>query len=134
LKCWYDHTSNPAWTINPLKKELLSQSPQILQVYEVIGNKMISKLFNLANSLGIFGDALVVDGVTREARQTLARTSVGGILPDHTVQDFNRQLELLLGMNTTAPIAAEEVHIGQYCYGRHYAIHPDGLGVKKILI
>jgi hypothetical protein len=128
LKCWTDGTSNPAWAIQPLKKELLSTSPRIVQVYEFVGDKTISKIRSLTRRT--FRYSYVVDTSNPSTPiVNLLRTSVTSRLSNiPTVPEFDRDLEFLLGMNVTAPIAADRTSFIEYVYGNQYGVHPDALG------
>ncbi len=48
LKCWYERSRNPYWMINPLKMELLSDNPDVFQVYELIGDNLITNMKEIA--------------------------------------------------------------------------------------
>ncbi len=46
LKCYLDRTKHPYFALIPLKTEQLSIHPMVLQFYDVLGSKIIAKLYN----------------------------------------------------------------------------------------
>jgi hypothetical protein len=122
LKCWYDHTSNPAWTIDPLKKEVLSESPKVLQVHEFIGNKMMTKILESSEN---YFDASTIVGQFSETEKLRARTSVTYWVPVGGLPELNREIEFLTGLNATEPSAAENLQVVEYTFGKQYGAHPD---------
>jgi hypothetical protein len=114
LKCWYDHNSNPAWTIDPLKKELLSESPRIVQVYEILGNKLISNI--LQNTKNRFRHSYVVSPKITAQPDIRTRSSANTFLKDGSVPELDR--------------IVEPVQVVNYIFGRHYVPHPDAMRVS----
>jgi hypothetical protein len=124
LKCWYDHTSNPAWAIKPLKTELLSVSPRLVQVYEFIGERLMAKIRAVAEKNYDVAD---VNNELPETDVTRIQTSVSAMLAYGALPEFNRELELLTGFSLAEPNGCDHLYIAEYTYGGTHGDHHDAL-------
>jgi hypothetical protein len=126
LKCWYDHTSNPAWTIDPLKKELLSEFPEVLLVHEFVGDKTIAKILQFSE--GNYTASSILGNFT-ETDRVRSRTSVNSWVPLGGLPELNREIEFLTGLNTAESQATERIQVVEYTFGKQYRAHPDAVVV-----
>jgi hypothetical protein len=131
LKCWYDRESNPAWIINPLKKELLSKSPRIVQIYEFLSDKIISQLVTPTRGGFDYGSSSIKVN-WKQPKPNLERTSIGRHLDSGSTPEFNRRLEFLTGLDATEPLAAEQVKVNEYTFGGQFLTHRDSVDIPEV--
>ena len=126
LFCWYETKQNPAWTINPLKAELLSASPLILvQYYDIISDRTIKIIKKFVNSR-MTRSGVFIDQSKNEIHP--ARTSVNTFVHDHessTFKSIARTVELITGLQLVEYDAAEALQVASYSPGGHYLVHLD---------
>ena len=127
LFCYYETKVHPAWTINPLKVEIVSMEPLlVLQYYDLIGDKMIRKLKGevsgqLARSVVYEGNSLVTSTI---------RTSLNSWIDDNARDEYGnipRTIELITGLRVKSHSASEKLQVASYAAGSHYRVHLDAV-------
>ncbi|CAG7674968.1 unnamed protein product, partial [Allacma fusca] len=92
LICWLEFKLHPGLAIGPIKMQLLARNPDIVQIYEFIGDKETRKL---ALSSSPF----------KAATQNPAAI---------------RRFQDLFGMNISSEVTAEDLHVQSYPFGNHF--------------
>lgn len=78
--CWNDHSSHPYFAINPVKTELLFDSPPIYQFHDIVGNQWIRRTVE-ASTPGLETDAMVVNRPPRSLPGQMSFTCGYSLLP-----------------------------------------------------
>ena len=123
--------SNNAWAIRPVKVEILSINPLIVQYYDVIGDQMIERLKQEAEP-SLAPSSVVDHDRVGASKLSDSRTSTNTWVNDYTRQPFTsipKRISTLTGMNVTGTEAAEELQVASYAFGGHYGIHADFVSV-----
>ncbi|CAG7731798.1 unnamed protein product, partial [Allacma fusca] len=132
LACWYEN-GDPYFLIGPIKSELLAVNPDVVQTYEVISDKKIARLKEIASeSLSQSQTEENTDASGKLVdKNDHYRTSVTSWVNDLKVPEL-RPLSLLIekitGLVVTRESATEELQVVSYSFTGHYDIHADALG------
>uniref|UniRef100_A0A182PQA7 procollagen-proline 4-dioxygenase n=1 Tax=Anopheles epiroticus TaxID=199890 RepID=A0A182PQA7_9DIPT len=121
LRCRYEHNRTPFLRISPLKLEEVNLDPVIVVYHEMISNKEIDALINIAKPL--LHRSMVGDDQKRTVSKT--RTSSNAWLDDAmhpVVRSISKRTE---DMTDLAMSAAEQLQVGNYGVGGHYLPHYD---------
>lgn len=133
LFCWYETKAHPTWLVGPLKMELLATEPDVIQVYDVIGDRKINRIKEAAQpSMHL---SRVVDSTSKAPGATTystVRTSVGtwleekydskGILPP-----IPYHIEQITGLKVASENSSEMLQVASYTFSGHYEVHLDAL-------
>lgn len=122
LTCYYENQRHPYLHIAPVKTEVLSESPLVVQFYDLLSNSTIEKikddsLHKLALSEVV--GSHVFDYVVKY------RSSVGSFLTHGDVPEFYKMSEIVSGLNVVS--AFEGPQVVEYVYGRFYDYHTDAV-------
>ncbi|XP_053658674.1 prolyl 4-hydroxylase subunit alpha-1-like [Anopheles marshallii] len=121
LRCRYEHNRTPFLRIAPLKLEELNHDPVIVVYHEVLYDKEIATLLDIAKPL--LHRSMVGDDAVKKVSKT--RTSNNGWLDDvmhPVVRIITRRTE---DMTDLAMSASEQLQVGNYGVGGHYLPHYD---------
>uniref|UniRef100_A0A182K3U4 Prolyl 4-hydroxylase alpha subunit domain-containing protein n=1 Tax=Anopheles christyi TaxID=43041 RepID=A0A182K3U4_9DIPT len=121
LRCRYEHSRTPFLRIAPLKLEEVNQDPVIVVYHEVITNKEIDTILNIAKPL--LHRSMVGDDQKRTVSKT--RTSSNAWLDDAlhpVVRTISKRTEDMTDLTMSA---AEQLQVGNYGVGGHYLPHYD---------
>lgn len=140
LVCWSESKSHPYWYINPLKMELLSSQPEVLQIYEFIGPRQTEKVLNLA-SKNLFVSK-VVDRQAKPGSSTVSgiRTSVQSWLDETYYTELVpliTKMSYATGLETVRGTSGDSLQIAGYTFSGHYEAHVDAVslgGVKGVWV
>lgn len=124
LKCYLDTTTHPYWKINPLKIEVLSESPRIIQMYNIFSDSWIAYLQNKSYS------ELVRAPQPPEATP---RTAAYAWFDDSAIPELpiSKVVSFITGLNVEGKRAAEELQVAAYAFGAHVAPHHDSVKKKS---
>ncbi|ODM95306.1 Prolyl 4-hydroxylase subunit alpha-2 [Orchesella cincta] len=120
LKCFYDTKKHPYLYINPLKTEVLSESPPVVQFYDVLSNETMEKIKAVAAprlQLSQIVGTIDMEMVTKH------RTSAGTYLLYQDVPKLYDHSEIVSGLKLK--LASEMGQVVEYTYGRYYNYHTD---------
>jgi hypothetical protein len=145
LFCWYERNSDLAWLINPLKIEALSWDPYVIQIYDVIGDKMADTLkspthLNMERTSTFRYGA---DGSATSSEFSSHRTSSSTTLDEDKISEETREilqsLDSKIGRMTqlvvsnageTPPsFASEPIQISSYAFGGQVKPHLDSVSL-----
>ncbi|ODN00455.1 Prolyl 4-hydroxylase subunit alpha-1 [Orchesella cincta] len=143
LKCYLDNQRHPRFYLKPLRVEVLSETPRVLQFHDIIGDKFVSRITeDLDASSKIMsgvGDLKVNDSIKASDYVKLAifsRSSVNAWFDDDFYPELTRISETVTGLVTSTRLknssenfqAVEYVcmgNMGMYAVGRSYTLHVD---------
>ncbi len=125
LKCYYEQYRHPYLYVNPVKVEQLSDTPPILQFYEVLGNSTIDyvKSFRevLINAKTLYGGSSQFLSFEAIA-STYARRNMQDYVYKNYAQ-FGKIMEYLIGLKIRD--VAGPLLWAEYTYGRMVGVHTD---------
>ncbi|CAG7717302.1 unnamed protein product [Allacma fusca] len=126
LFCWYERKIHPYLYIGPIKMELLGTKPDIVQMYDVIGDGKIQRLTEVARQ------NLSLSRVVDPSGDALSpvRTSVQSWIVENFHEEFRvlpKIIEILTGLNVVEGTSSEMLQIAAYTFSGHYEIHLDAL-------
>uniref|UniRef100_A0A182VPQ0 procollagen-proline 4-dioxygenase n=1 Tax=Anopheles minimus TaxID=112268 RepID=A0A182VPQ0_9DIPT len=121
LRCRYEHKRTMFLRIAPLKMEELSHDPFIVVYHEVLHDKEIAMVLDIAKPL--LQRSMVGDDVSKKISKT--RTSNNGWLDDVMHPIVRRITRRTEDMTDLAMSAAEQLQVGNYGVGGHYLPHHD---------
>lgn len=128
MKCFLDRKKHPYFILNPLKTEMLSEYPYIVQFYDVLGEDTIQEMYTSRGTLKVS----TVGGSQLGGLDLGSRTSAGTLLSDEYEDKIRAKTELLTGLH----LEYEVVQNVEYVYGRMYQSHRDTVikccGILKI--
>ncbi|CAG7826179.1 unnamed protein product [Allacma fusca] len=129
LFCWLESKNHPTWTIRPLKMELLSLEPDIIQVYDILNDSLIEA--TLAQTRPNMVSSKVVDRYDPKLSQiSTTRTSRQSWLSDWydpQFSYFSKTVERITGLVATTQTSSEKLQVLSYSFGGHYYPHVDAL-------
>lgn len=127
LKCYYERRKHPYLFINPVKTEVLSESPPIFQFYEIVDKNTTEKLREeYSYRMNIY--ELYRKGPNDVEQLTEGKSSARlhlNILPKPSVWYF--MPEILTGIQIQG--VAEPIQYAEYTYGRVLTDHTDVVNV-----
>lgn len=120
LKCFFDTSRHAYWTINPLKIEVLNESPRIIQIYEIFSDAWISYLKTLAYS--------ELERAPQPPEAT-PRTAAYAWFEDDAIPAIpvSKTVEFITGLNVRGTKAAEALQVAAYAFGGHVEAHYDSV-------
>lgn len=122
LTCYYEHKQHPYLRIAPVKTEVLSKSPPILQFYEILSNRTIERIKDLSLQKLVLSEIVRNDEFEYLVKY---RTSVGTYLNDRMVPEFSKMSEIVSGLKVVSKFEGPQVV--EYVYGRYYNHHTDAV-------
>ncbi|ODN03007.1 Prolyl 4-hydroxylase subunit alpha-2 [Orchesella cincta] len=136
LKCYYSHKSHPIYTIGPLKFEVHSESPPIIQIYDIISDAEISQLQHEVQEEMRQSRTASAEGDDDLGITSRYRTSANAWIEDADISKFtylNERIARITGLNTTGYFSSEIVQIAAYNPGNHYTPHSDAIFEDEII-
>ena len=125
LYCWYETKSDPALYIYPIKSELLSKMPYIVQMYDVISESSIQDLRERSHSV-MRRSKLTKDGNPGGRLDFSTRTSVDGWIYT-PVPKLTKFIEVVTGLSVEPFLSSEAYVVAQYAFGGHFICHLDSV-------
>ncbi|CAL8085038.1 unnamed protein product [Orchesella dallaii] len=125
LKCYFNSKSHPYLYISPVKTEVLSENPLILQFYDVLSNDSIEKIKSTA--VPRLELSQVVGDLSME-EATKFRTSAGSFLLYQELPRLYEHSEIISGLRLKN--ASERGQVVEYTHGRFYTFHTDAVRSK----
>lgn len=132
LFCFYQTDWDPYFYINPVKTEVLSEEPLVVQVYEFVNNEALYLIRTTANK------TMIRSGVISQFKAATDfqpyRTSMNGWIydtedqiPDPVLMTLNRRIEKLLDLEVVKE-GASNCQVALYgALGGHYDFHGDSV-------
>jgi hypothetical protein len=140
LYCWYERKKDLAWLINPLKVEVYSWEPFLVQFYDVIGNKTID--FLKESAIPIIHRATTLrsqnDNDTAFNYESMYRTSSSTSM--YEFRSDLQPLDRMIGRITQLAVsnvgdpafASEQWQVSSYAFGGEFGPHNDA--VRRLLV
>ena len=133
LFCYYEsRISKNAWAIGPVKVEILSLHPLIVQYYDIIGDKMI-ELIKQAVEPSLNRSTVVDESRVGENKISEYRTATSTWITDHARQPFTvipKTISAITGMNSLGTLGAARLQVAAYAFGGHYDVHVDAVSLQ----
>lgn len=128
LRCWLEQDRHPYFKINPLKMELLHETPPLVQIHDFIGDHWIQVLKRTASPT-------LKRPPPRHDDETTPRTAIYAWLPDEDIEniDLIKKIESTTGINVATLKASDRLQIASYTFGGHVGLHVDSLDSKAYL-
>ena len=120
LSCFYYTNSEPLLYISPVKTEILSLSPYVVQTYDVLTESTIKELIQLSHSS--LTRSQIVYGEPRY--DSSLRTSVEA----HIFNPFPRltsRIEAITGLSVELPSSSDSYLVASYTSGGYVVCHLD---------
>jgi hypothetical protein len=117
--------------LSPLQVEVLSESPSLIQIYNVLTEAEIAEI--LRETEPELKKSKVFDSSSTEGRKVSRdRTSLNTWLREENVPDLyhkiSRKIEFITGLEVVSRRSAEILQIASYSFGGHYSVHLDAVG------
>ncbi|CAL8085044.1 unnamed protein product [Orchesella dallaii] len=125
LKCFYEHKKHPYLHINPVKTEVLSEDPPLLQFYELLSNHSIEIIKKVAIPRAELSLLVGVDD-NDLGETSKHRTSSGTFVRYEEVPKLYEHSEIISGLRLLNK-SSEMAQVVEYTYGRYYTYHTDAL-------
>ncbi|CAL8137930.1 unnamed protein product [Orchesella dallaii] len=128
LKCYYSYNTHPTYTIGPLKFEVHSENPQIIQVYDIISDAEINLLQREVKDE--LRQSRTTSNEVDVGTTSRYRTSANAWIEDTADSKFtflNERISRITGFNTTGYYSSEILQIAAYSPGNHYTPHSDAI-------
>ncbi|CAL8100230.1 unnamed protein product [Orchesella dallaii] len=136
LRCHLDNKKHPSFYIKPLRVEVHSESPLILQFHDIIGDKLMNTIINdldvTNKQISAVGDLLANDAITPSDFIKMAisvRSSVNAWFGDDIYPELSFISEAVTGLKSrTTSSNVNETEMFQaveYTAGRSYKLHID---------
>ncbi|CAL8077996.1 unnamed protein product [Orchesella dallaii] len=129
LKCWYGN-KQPLNILSPLKVEILSRQPPVLQFYDLLSERITHKVLESARST--LGRSQVYAKTHPDSKMiSSSRTSTSTWLQDDTrsklkeITGVYRKLEEFTGLNILQNGASEDLQVSCYGIAGHFNPHLD---------
>jgi hypothetical protein len=137
--------SNPIWRINPLKIEILSWDPYLIQFHDVIGEGMIHflreeavpSLARAEPSVSLYNpkaDFVRPRQLPQNYRPTFSTTRLHTKDFGKILEDLDRKIGLITKLrvvNGPNEVASEAIEISSHAPGGHYYLHNDAVRPPK---
>jgi hypothetical protein len=125
LKC-ESFTAKSALKISPIKMEMLSEYPFILQFHEVISETTIQTI--LSSSAEVHRSGVIFSSSSSQGEYSVSpvRTSVDSRVDD-PMTGLTELIEDLTGLVAIPDTASETFVATQYAYGGHFFCHMDAV-------
>lgn len=122
LRCWLELDRHPYFKINPLKMELLHETPYLVQIHDFIGEHWIQVLKRTANPT-------LKRPPPRKDDETTPRTAIYAWLSDEDIEEIDliKKIESLTRINVATQKASDRLQIASYTFGGHVGLHVDSL-------
>lgn len=132
LKCWVERSKDPYFYINPMKIELLSADPYLIQIYDVVGDRLITHVQKIA--ITKLQRSQVVNYNDPNADDvSLVRTSSQTWIPQwHPgmgLENLTKLIEKMTGLTTKTHGASEDFQVACYGTSHHYDEHLDAVSM-----
>jgi hypothetical protein len=112
--------------IGPLKVETLSNSPHILQFYDILGEREIGQIVTQSAHIKLdFSQISTNDGLGKISRD---RTSVNGWIKSGSRGWLEKKVGWVTGLVMTD---SEDLQVVEYITGRYYSHHTDVVRSKS---
>lgn len=141
LFCFYQTNWDPYFYINPVKTEVLSEDPVVVQVYEFVNNEALNMIKDIADKT--MKRSGVISKFKAETDFQPYRTSMNAWvydteeqMPDPVLTTLNRRIEILTDLEVVKE-GASNLQVALYgALGGHYDFHHDSVrqNSKEILI
>lgn len=128
LRCWYETKRTPYLTISPVKSELLSEHPVIVQYYDVLNSQWIEKI--KASAARYLARSTVINEATGGSKTAASRTSLNSWIADFYMDEYKKLphiIHSITGMNVYDREECEELQVASYAFGGHYDVHMDAV-------
>lgn len=124
LCCHLDRKRHPYFILNPLKMEILSESPILIQFYDVLGNGTIEKILQMSGELRLA--SLLVN--SRRTYDLTAKTSAGTVLSEEISVKIRQKSSMITELIMDEVDAV--IQTVEYVYGRMLRTHSDQVHFK----
>lgn len=119
LRCHLESKRHPYFILNPLKTEVLSEYPLVIQFYDVIGNDIIEEVTKMRDKLEL---STINIGAARFLDLS-SRSSAGAVLSEDTSEKIRFRSGMITGL--VADVPDESIQTVEYVYGRALRVHSD---------
>lgn len=128
LRCWLERDLHPYFKINPLKMELMHETPSLVQIHDFIGEHWIQVLKRTANPT-------LKRPPPRKDEETTPRTAIYAWLSDEEIEEIDliKKIESLTSINVATQKASDRLQIAAYTFGGHVGLHVDSLDKNAYL-
>lgn len=128
LRCWLERDRHPYFKVNPLKMELLHETPSLVQIHDFIGEHWIQVLKRTASPT-------LKRPPPRKDVETTPRTAIYSWLPDEDIKEIDliKKIESVTGINVATQKASDQLQIASYSFGGHVGLHVDSLDKNAYL-
>ncbi|CAL8075560.1 unnamed protein product [Orchesella dallaii] len=137
LKCYHETKKHPWLFINPMRVEVLTESPgEILLFHDILGNNFLTEIVKTLDGdemdfSGVNGSENEDDQVSQASfrRGLTTRSSINTWIEDDEFPKLVSISEVVSGLvaTSTIPSQSEAFQAVEYVVGRHYAAHLDAL-------
>ena len=136
MKCWF-LKSHPFFLIQPLKVEMHSMNPPILQIYNVLSEAEMSQIRDEA--VTDLSPSRILGSVKQlNSKTSLFRTSTNTWIldqePGNPFEFLSKRIELITGLRVIGDrdSASESLQIANYGPGGFYTAHYDAVHEPEV--
>ncbi|CAL8139599.1 unnamed protein product [Orchesella dallaii] len=132
LHCWLEKSKHPYFYIRPMQLELLNEDPYLVQIYNVIGDKLIEEIRNKSISLLKRSSVVNFDDPTASTVSQV-RTSSQTWIQSHECKNQGKYRNLLnlvekiTGLHVIKDGSSEQLQVACYGTSHHYDEHLDAI-------
>ncbi|CAL8128806.1 unnamed protein product [Orchesella dallaii] len=132
LFCWNEQLKHPYFAINPMKMELLNENPPIVQVYDVMGPKLMEEVQNfsinrLERSYMINHDnpGTFIVNHDRTSSQTWIHDRFLDTEFHRKLLNYRKLVEKIMDLEVVKTESSESLQVACYGTSHHYGPHLD---------